>query len=464
MPKKGAGSADTGVINPYAMIASKKGSKFDWNTLAPGEMKKLLETEFRLPYHRLFDPAHGSPLFSHGKKIIENTLSPSVETGELAPRMTVPVENWMPYPGGTFSSPQPSPDISDVNQGCSLNCWFAASLASVAWTWPDKITKIGACSIKYYKGITSNVPPYMPADGVDYTPVLALQSTNLNLPFGKGGAGNWVYCRPNAHPNALWAALFEKDYARFYQLPDITTDKPDPAGFETGNPLNALVHLTGKKYYSKMLVDNLVKNGQIPSEQASNARSTYDMVNFVSPDDVFNKIYDQCFHPPVSGGILPPAEPRMTIYPMVAWTYSSETVANGANAVDPAQNPEKCVKYSSDSIVARHSYSVLGVHYLNGKKYIVLRNPWGMSIPGGFGGDPKFIDPNSDPSDDIYYTEMAKAVATGTWTVTPMPRNANSCLGDPPNPVSLDLGKNDGIFALAVDKFRSHFAGFGWVR
>ena len=53
---------------------------------------------------------------------------------------------------------------------------------------------------------------------------------------------------------------------------------------------------------------------------------------------------------------------RRTFNPMVAWTYSSQPA--GTN-------------YASAHVVARHAYSVLGWDYVNGEKYIVLRNPWG---------------------------------------------------------------------------------------
>jgi hypothetical protein len=298
----------------------------------------------------------------------------------------------------------------------------------------------------------------MPPAGVDFTPSGAFYTTNLALPFGSNGVGDWVCCRPDAaHPNVLWSALFEKTYAKFWKLPNYSADQPYPTGFGTGSPLNSLVHLTGKRYYSQLDVDNNPGRNYV--------RTFYDMTEFLSADDIFDKIYNQCYITYSGLPEVPVAVPAMTKYPMVAWTYPSAADANTANGVDPVQNPEKSAKYSNDSIVSMHSYSVLGVHYISPVKYIVLRNPWGVSIPIAFGGDPEFIDPTpTDPSDDIYYTEMSNAIATGTWTVTPMPSNSNGCLGNPPMPVSIDLGTDDGIFALAVDKFRWHFKGFGWVQ
>jgi len=450
---------NTGVINPYAFVASRKGRKYDWKNIEAGEKKKLLETVFKCPYHKLFDPQHGSPLFNSRNSPRDTAKFQSEGTGET--RCTAAVQNWLPNSAGTFSSPNPPPGINDAVQGCSLNCWFVAALASVAWTWPDYIKTwlAGQCKLRLFKGDPSGTtPPYMPADGTDYTPSGAFYTTGLPLPFGSNGVGDWVCCRPDTpHPNVLWSALFEKAYAKFWQLPDAPADQPYPTKFGTHSPLNALVHLTGKRYYSKLDVDNYPLKNYV--------RTFFDMVEFSSADDIFDKIYKQCYI--LHGGEpdVPVAVPAMTRYPMVAWTYPNAAAANAANGVDPVANPEKSAKYTNDSIVSMHSYSVLGVHYISPKKYIVLRNPWGVSIPGAFGGDPRFIDPSpNDPSDDIYYTEMNNAIATGPWTVTPMPSNSNGCLGNPPIPLTIDLGADDGIFALAVDKFRWHFKGFGWVQ
>jgi hypothetical protein len=470
MVKKGIDRVSVGVMNPYAIVASKKGRKFNWEKLTVAEKKDLLEKELKFKYHKLFDPKHGSPLFSRVRNTRGKTKTLSIDTGECAPRMVREIKSWKTPAGSSFSSPNPPPSLHDANQGCSLNCWFVAALASVAWTWPDLIAKTLVCSIKLYKGAAGTVAPtYMPADGTDYTPVLSRTATlSLDLPFGEGGTGDWIYCRPNTNPAALWSSLYEKVYGNFCQLYNYPYDKPDPVNFPTGNPLIPLVHITGKKYYSELLVNNLVNKGLVPADQAENTRTVFDTTYFASADALFSLIYSKCYHPPVvyPNGIIPPAEPRMTSYPMVAWTYPSETIANAKNRDNPLNTVEKSVKYASDCLVAQHSYSVLGVHYDSNTqtKYIVLRNPWGWAVIGDMGGDPAFRDPNTDPADDAYYTAMAASVAKGYWTATPMPKNTNTCLGATPKELSIDLGMKDGIFALSVDKFRSHFAGFGWVR
>ena len=106
---------------------------------------------------------------------------------------------------------------------------------------------------------------------------------------------------------------------------------------------------------------------------------------------------------------------RVIQSPAVAWTYD-----NGA-------------QYSDNTISAKHTYSLLGVA---GKKdaqgnwtdrYVVLRNPYGK-VRG---------DPTGFPAGSLYTAAL--------WS-----KNIN-------------LGNNDGIFALRYDLFAQYFAGYAWV-
>jgi hypothetical protein len=95
----------TGVINPYAFVASRKGRRYDWKNIGAGEKKKLLETAFKVPYYKLFDPRSGSPLFT-SRNFPGDTVRPhNVDSGDV--RCTASVQNWLPNTSGTFSSPSP---------------------------------------------------------------------------------------------------------------------------------------------------------------------------------------------------------------------------------------------------------------------------------------------------------------------------------------------------------------------
>jgi len=100
--------------------------------------------------------------------------------------------------------------------------------------------------------------------------------------------------------------------------------------------------------------------------------------------------------------------------PAVAWTYDTGS------------------QYSDTTIVVKHTYSLLGVagkKDINGKwtdKYVVLRNPYGKSK-----GDPAM------PAGSLYTGAL--------WC-----KNIN-------------LGDNDGLFALKYDLFAQYFAGYAWT-
>jgi hypothetical protein len=101
--------------------------------------------------------------------------------------------------------------------------------------------------------------------------------------------------------------------------------------------------------------------------------------------------------------------------PAVAWTYDT-----GA-------------QYSDTKIIVQHTYSLLGVagtkdaqgNWTN--RYVVLRNPYGSTR-----GDPVGL-----PGGSLYTGPL--------WS-----RNIN-------------LGNNDGIFALRHDLFAQYFAGYAWI-
>ncbi len=108
-----------------------------------------------------------------------------------------------------------------------------------------------------------------------------------------------------------------------------------------------------------------------------------------------------------------------TFNPMVAWTYG--TAPPGVN-------------YSTAHIAANHAYSILGWQYANNQKYVVLRNPWGNF-------------------------EAVLNVDGGTWIAWDAPYYSGPGWWRP-----IPMATNDGIFALRVDTFKTHFAGFGVVK
>jgi hypothetical protein len=449
MVKKNILLVKTGAINPYALVSSRKGVAIDWKNMSPVERKKLIEDELKLPFEKLFDPSNNSPLFYYPQNF--PATGPDTEkAGEPSLRCTDSVQSWKPDDKGTFSSPPP--DINEANQGCSLDCWFVAALASVAWAWPDYIKRqlpLNACYLKLAKGDPAIPnPPYLPEAGTDWKSIkMDPYKTSMALPWRSQTIGDWVFCHPcSDHPHVLWSGLFEKAYGNFWKLGGSGDDAPICGSFGTGNPLQALFHLTGKRYYTDLDQRNY----------PNHTRSAFYTSDFGAPENLFDTIYSACYAV-VTGNPPPPYVPAMTKFPMVAMTYTTEDEANTANGVPkPDENPGKSVKYTNDSIVAQHSYSILGVHYDagSGRKYIILRNPWGMPFLNSPRGDPVFVDPNPGTPFSAYYKEMNDALFTNLWKVP-----LNTGLGS----TQIDMSKNDGIFALSADKFKWHFKCFGWV-
>ena len=105
-----------------------------------------------------------------------------------------------------------------------------------------------------------------------------------------------------------------------------------------------------------------------------------------------------------------------TFNPMVAATFSS------------GQATEKKIVYADANLVASHCYSVLGWAYRDGRRYIILRNPWGS-------------------------TEASKDTLSGSEYVYDVSWWRPIVLADP-----------DGVFALQAETFKTYFSLLGVVK
>jgi hypothetical protein len=184
-------------------------------------------------------------------------------------------------------------------------------------------------------------------------------------------SNTYIYCR-SSEPGEIWPAVYEKAYAK-WRTGD-TGDTPNIDLIAGGDPAGACAQLTGLTPY-------------------------YFNCSAMSADAIYQKVRENCLS-------------RKTFNPMVAWTYCQ---------------PPAGLKYSDANLAGCHAYSILGWHY-DGKKYIVLRNPWG-------------------------YFEATLNVAPGTWVAY-----------DGSFWRSIALANNDGTFALEVGTFKKYFEGFGLVK
>jgi hypothetical protein len=369
---------NVGVRNPYSVAELKLKKKINWSEKTFEVKRQLLEKAFGIPYHQLFEPSHGSPLF------VKTTKNQQVMTGGGDPTPCDPY----PCPTGTCktivngSYTVGSNAFNDPIQGCLPDCYFIAALSALAWMAKLPLYTSPAYTYKFYKILSMGGAPIL-------TPDIQVSG---QLPLD--GNGQPIHARSNTwSPTSaeIWSGVYEKAYAAwaYRQSSGITSDCPPYVYICSGNPVSALSNITGK---------------------TGNENKTKDLNNV--PIAIFNKIRDGACTATL-------AQDKRTKYPTVAYTYKS-TPASGS-------------PYSDDTIVANHSYSVLGICEVKNdqkiitQRYIILRNPFGQ----------KNHDPAQLQSPDV--------VTTGSWL--------NISLAD----------LNDGIFALSADRFASHFEGFGWI-
>jgi hypothetical protein len=324
-----------GVVNPFALVETKLKHRVDWRRMV--DHRKLVEAVIGVPYEKLFDPMHGSPLYPElrydvqRKQLVRDEKIPSVADLHSSwlkiDRLSVSVggynlsgESWID-PGQFFTDPT---DVTDPVQGAIPDCHFVAALASLAWTRPDLIGQRsrplrdkdsfpsggGVDMIRFYSG-TGAAP-----QEVEVTELLPLIEP-----------GNVYQYARSSDPGETWPAVYEKAWVKF--VTNDHGDKPDYTKIGGGDPIADLVALTGMNPH-------------------------YKSTQGVSAHDIYQEIRAHS-----RGGD--------TFDPMAAWTYAS-----ASDAPTP-------INYSNANLVAWHIYSILGWQYdaKSGQEYIVLRNPWG---------------------------------------------------------------------------------------
>jgi hypothetical protein len=369
MVKKSKIRTDIGARNPYAIIENLEKRTINWNKKPRDEIRFLFDKHFGMKLEDVF----GSP---------DSPLFRTAGTGAALPGCTDAWTDYTDFPNGIYLSGA-NPD--DVVQGCIPDCYYLASLYSLAWVNPAAITNQNppfGFTFYYPPNTPDNTSPNpKPAPPVSVKGPLPLKK--ITQPDGNVGY-QFVYARSTTPSTEIWPAIYEKAYAKFINLPsaDGDADHPDISKIGEGSPFQTLVNLTGLN----LALDD----------------TTSLTANYATGDDIFTKIQSSM----CTGGTKKASRPG------VAFTYR-----NG--------------NYSEDKLVANHTYSILGWHQENTKNYIVLRNPYGPT----WYKDPKMYDDQG-------------SLAKGGWAPLPLGRR---------------LDKDDGIFGLRADLFRTYFEAFNWV-
>jgi len=437
-------------INPYALAELIAGRRIDWRNVK--DAPRLLESILRTPYEELFDPKFNGPLyfgFELDKQlrlvpkrsplldvripIGANDLNLPIDKlpaiaclADLGPRYQVknvgeiPVERAMvkdnhlhlvlrlplhmhlgqlahvftpavlakfaPDPKTTGKSKDWTPEDAhwddagrffneaaeffDPIQGAVANCYFIAALSAVAWARPRLIRHQTRATGQAQEAFTNIVPFYRPESGGQLDKEIEVTDTIV-----LNASGNTLYAR-SSEPGEIWPAIYEKAFAKYKT--GITGDHPDILATAWGDCVWATAILTGGSRHSY-------------NNNSHSAEELWDLVRANSMS-------------------------RRTFNPMTAWTYSS-----GDDA------PKKVV-YADGNVVGSHCYTILGWDYRDGRKYIILRNPWGN-------------------------TEATVLALTGT-----------SWLYDISWWRPIDTAVNDGTFAVEASAFKQYWAGMGVVK
>lgn len=440
-----------GAVNPYALAELIAGRKINWQL--EKDSRSLVEQILERPYEQLFDPKYNSPLYpgvenvgrdgieflpkedikardsskpskleeavakiktledlksqrifsdmniselevTNAELLVNGTLSVQFDLSDkvesrrissvLIDKNILPFlisqeslgssQEWTPPSGtswqdvGRFFSE--AAEGNDPIQGSVANCYFIAALSSVAWTFPYLISHRTVPSGVNQPDYLNRVKFYSKGGGKNGDTKEVEVSENLVT----RSTGSLVYAR-SSEQGELWCGVYEKAFAKW--ITDNETDQPDITATAFGNAVKAVAQL----------IDGNMKS-------------------FSTKDATADEIYSS-----VRGNSIS----RKTKIPMVAWTYSS------------GERSPNNVNYADANLVANHAYSIFGWAYQNGKKYIVLRNPWGR-------------------------TEPTSNVLTGDW----MAYDYSFW-----RPISLT--NNDGIFALDSKLFKAYFAGWGYA-
>jgi len=315
--------------------------------------------------------------------------------------------------------------ISDAIQGAAQDCYFISALYSFAW-----------CTSTFPSNMAG--PNYtIRFNWVDDNRVCYYQNSTVSKELALDTNSVPAYASATPDNFEIWCGIYEKAYAKIKCPPSGlpsdcgATDNPDIGASGDGDPLYCLMWIG--KYYKFDATPKIFGRPtvfEIPYSKANYTNPITDPTQQTVPSwNSFDELAAR------NSGAWN-GNSTKTQFPTVASTYN------------PDLTPGAPV-YNDSMIVAKHSYSVLGLFKNNGKNFIVLRNPWG---PRPNCGDP------TDP-------QIQNALADGDYAPT-------GYTATPPSPIPLkprttptgQVVGNEGIFGLEYSVFETYFEKFGWVQ
>ncbi len=264
---------------------------------------------------RLPEPNRLARLARVLSKDVVLTIAHDPQAGSKDKDWTPPNGTW--GDGGRFFNE--AAEFFDPIQGAVANCYFIAALSAVAWARPYQIRHMTRATGLNNQQFTNMIRFYKPdSNGALDKEIEVADMVPLSA------SGNFIYAR-SSEVGETWPAIYEKAFAKLET--GTMGDQPDITATGWGDCVWATAQLTGQKRYY-----------------------------YGTEDRTGDQLWDLVRANSMS---------YRTVNPMTAATYSSGTAT------------DKKIVYSDANIVASHCYTVLGWAYRDGRKYIVLRNPWG---------------------------------------------------------------------------------------
>lgn len=392
-----AENRNTGVSNPYALAELVSGRKIDWKNIS--DRPRLLEKILQTPYNQLFDPVFNSPLYLgleltdkltlqrrarsslNTDSKLDSTATESVPLkkigdleqyiskgnikdidllranvlGEDVLQLEIPLpeklqnENffrlsskdlleliipnrethgvdtsgWNPT-GVTWASEgrffNQAAEFFDPVQGVVADCYLIAALASIAWARPYLISHRTRATGSTQRDFRNMIP-------IHDDNVLLEVEVGSAIPLAEA-TRHFINAR-SSEDWEIWPAIYEKAYAKW--LTGTDSAHPDITQLALGDTWITLTHLTGLPEF------------------------VYETIALTA-DQLWEMVQEN-------------SAAKRTINPMATATYqTSAATPTGAS-------------FTNSGLVAAHAYSVLGWEYKDNKRYIILRNPWGIMEP-----------------------------------------------------------------------------------
>lgn len=357
-----------------------------------------------------------------------------------------------PAPKGVYYPNEVSPSFVDPAQGPIPDCYFLASLCSIAWygaTYGKIILShtpsVDIAFLDTTKGLVQVSGSQNPGKvSTDFSLVID-SATPHPVPVGaRTPDGDWS-----------WVPYYEKAFARYLEY----TGKLSPASPNPNNPEICRIPCG----YAGETLRALMKKNLIALKFYNMEGKPLDSIER-NPDHVWEKLLSIRETPALP---FSPANPgahnswKMK-FPVVAWT-------NCCGDPDITNSPADCaaprgsrVEYNDDLLCASHAYSLLGLHkntYGNVEEdFVILRNPWIECWGFEYGQTRYSLSGRSNPDGSVPDTHLVFGSIKNSGTPYRIRLFNEYYING-----QLVRRPENGIFALKKEDFANYFAGFSWV-